>query len=187
MATSQTVSTINFIQLEDKSTGMQFLVDTGAGLSLLPHKMPSSGPCLVGANGSAIKAWGFQNRTVTFGRNSCTFKFLLADIARPIIGFTFLRFHKLDLSVATGLVRFAATGTLGEPPPPPLIASANNQLSKVSPLVLAAIPDDVQALLVEFPAILSVEVEHPCPHALCDAPYQDYRPAHFLQSAQVRK
>ena len=77
MATSPTVSTVNFIQLEDKSTGMQFLVDTGTALSLLPHKstMPCSGPCLVGANGSNIKTQGFQNRTVTFSRNSFTFKF----------------------------------------------------------------------------------------------------------------
>ena len=77
MATSPTASTCNFIQLEDKSTGMQFLVDTGAALSLLPHKstMPCTGTPLVSANGSAIKAWGFQNQTVTFGRSSFTINF----------------------------------------------------------------------------------------------------------------
>ena len=32
MATSQTVSTVNFIQLQDKSTGMQFLVDNREAL-----------------------------------------------------------------------------------------------------------------------------------------------------------
>ena len=146
---------------------MQFLVDTDTALSLLPHKsaMPCTGPRLVGANGSAIKAWGFQNRTVTFGRRSFTFKFLLADVARPIIGFNFLRFYRLDMSPAASLVQFAATGTLGEPPAPSqsIIASAANPLAKVSPVVLAAIPADVQALLAEFPAILRGADEPPAP------------------------
>ena len=76
-----------------------------------------------------------------------------------------MRFHKLDVSPATNLVRFAATGTLGEPPPTPqpITASAANPLAKVSPVVLAAIPSDVQALLAEFPAILSSEDEPPAP------------------------
>ena len=106
-----------------------------------------------------------QKRTVTFSRSSFTFKFLLADVARPIIGFDFLWFHKLDVSPAASLVQFAATGTLREPPAPSqsIIASAANPLAKVSPVVLAAIPADVQALLAEFPAILRGVDEPPAP------------------------
>ncbi len=53
-----------------------------------------------------------------------------------------------------GLVKIAAIGTMWEPRPPPFIVSAVNTLSKVSPVVLAAIPADVQALLREFPTTL---------------------------------
>ena len=74
-----------------------------------------------------------------------------------------MHFHKLDMSPAASLVRVATTGTLGEPPGPfqSIIASAANPLAKVRPVVLAAIPADVQALLVEFPAILRGEDEPP--------------------------
>ena len=73
----------------------------------------------------------------------------------------FLQFHKLYVSPAADLCAL---------PPPvhwgsrqrPLRASLLLQPT-VSPVVLAAIPADVQALLAEFPAILRGEDEPPAP------------------------
>ena len=88
------------IFLKDQISGKDFLVDTGASLSILPHKStdPPSGPRLSGANGLPIPAWGFSQRTVEFGGKMYTFKFLLAAVAAPILGLDFLRKFRLDVS-----------------------------------------------------------------------------------------
>ena len=85
---------------------------------------------------------------------------LLANVARPIISFDFLCAHKLDMSPAAGLVRFA-TSTLEEPPR--ITATAARPLAKVSPSVHNAIPADVHALLAEFQAILRGNSGPPAP------------------------
>ena len=108
----------NLIQIQDQFSGRRFLVDTGASLSLLPHKSknPCSGPPLVSASGSPIRLWGFQRHTVKFGPHAFTFNFLLGDVARPILGFDFLRAHRLDVSPSAGVLHFAASARPGEPP-----------------------------------------------------------------------
>ncbi len=117
-ATACTVQGVeNFIQIQDQNSGRRFLVDTGASLSLLPHKSknPCSGPPLVSASGSPIRSWGFQRHTVKFGSHAFTFNFLLADVARPILGFDFLHTHRLDVSPSARVLRFAASARPGEP------------------------------------------------------------------------
>ena len=108
----------NLIQIQDQITGRRFLVDTGASLLLLPHKSnaPCSRPPLVSESGSPIRSWGFQRHTVKFGPHAFTFNFLLADVARPILGFDFLRAHHLDVSPSAGVLRFAASARPGELP-----------------------------------------------------------------------
>ncbi len=136
-ATACTVQGVsNFIQLQDQISGRRFLMDTGASLLLLPHKSknPCSGPPLVSASGSPFRSWGFQRQTVKFGPHAFTFDFLLADMARPILRFDFLRAHHLNVSPSAGLLRFTAGTRPGEPPitvaatipppPPHLLRSA---------------------------------------------------------------
>ena len=91
------------------------------------------------------------------------------------------------MSPAAGLVRFAATDTMVEPPAPSqsIIASGAIPLAKVSPVVLVTIPADVQALLAEFPAILHGEDEPPAPtHSVEHHIETTGRPI-FFQSSQV--
>jgi hypothetical protein len=47
--------------LRDSLSGLDFLVDTGASLSILPHKSKQAvrGPKLLGVDGSPIAAGGF--------------------------------------------------------------------------------------------------------------------------------
>ena len=89
--TAQAGSSLIF--LPDVMSKKSFLVDTGASLSILPHKLSDSvfGPKLVSVNGSAIPAWGFKNVTVQFGLYTFTYRFLLADVKNPILGFDFLK------------------------------------------------------------------------------------------------
>ncbi len=55
------------IFLQDDETKQQFLVDTGAAVSLLPHHSPEPpcGPGLSGADGKAIPSWGTVSRRLT--------------------------------------------------------------------------------------------------------------------------
>ncbi len=120
-ATACTVQGVsNFIQLQDQNSGRRFLVDTGASLSLLPHKSknPCSGPPLVSASGSPIRSWGFQRHTVKFGPHAFTFNFLLADVAWPILSFACIALMSLLPVFCVSLPALGLESRL--PPSPPL-------------------------------------------------------------------
>jgi hypothetical protein len=78
---------------------LNFLVDSGASLSIIPFSsslMPF-GPKLLGANGTSIPTWGFQTKTSIIGTNTFEHEFLLAKVAVPILGLDF--FMKFQLSI----------------------------------------------------------------------------------------
>ena len=52
------------IHLRDSHSHVSYLVDTGAAISLLPHRSPLSptGPSLVNASGVFIPAWNFVTK-----------------------------------------------------------------------------------------------------------------------------
>ncbi len=57
------------IFLQDSISKKQFLVDTGAAVSVFPHRSSAatSGPMLAGADGKPISAWGRVTKTLNFG------------------------------------------------------------------------------------------------------------------------
>ena len=74
----------------------QFLVDTGADLCVLPRQM-NRGPCekssyeLSAANGTTIATYGAVLLTLNLGlRRDFTWRFVIADVSKPIIGVDFL-------------------------------------------------------------------------------------------------
>jgi hypothetical protein len=81
----------------DQVSNRRFLVDTGASYSILPHRssLPASGPKLYGPAGQPIPCWGDRLVTLRFQDQDFSWKFLLADVAFPILGVDFLRAHKL--------------------------------------------------------------------------------------------
>ena len=85
--------------LRDPHSKLNFLVDSGATLSIIPFtsSLTPLGPKLIGANGAQIPTWGFQKQTVTFGSQQFTHDFLLAKVATPILGLDF--FRKFQLSI----------------------------------------------------------------------------------------
>ena len=83
----------------DKSSGISFLVDTGAEVSILPasFQSASSKPIptsvkLQAVNGSSISTFGQRSLTLDLGlRRTFRWIFIIADLPLPIIGADFLR------------------------------------------------------------------------------------------------
>ncbi len=85
------------IHVLDQVSNRRFLMDTGASYSILPHRssLPASSLRLYGPAGQPIPCWGDRLVTLRFQDQNFSWKFLLADVAFPILGVDFLRAHKL--------------------------------------------------------------------------------------------
>lgn len=85
----------------DRDTRVNFLVDTGADLCVFPRKMvrgrrQRSTYELSAANGTVIHTYGTETLSLDLGlRRTFTWRFVLADVARPIIGADFLSHYGL--------------------------------------------------------------------------------------------
>lgn len=108
-ASPPTVSEAGFQQksrrlfIIDRKSKLKFLVDTGADLSILPasffkDKLKPTNYSLFAANGSLIKTYGNRLLSIDFGlRREFTFRFIIADVTKPILGADF--FDKFGLLV----------------------------------------------------------------------------------------
>lgn len=91
------LSVNNRLFVTDLQSKINFLVDTGADLSLLPPNnkdkiTASTEYFLYAANNTKIKTYGEKIITLNLGlRRSFTWSFLVADVSKPIIGADFLR------------------------------------------------------------------------------------------------
>lgn len=89
----------------DRTNKTQFLIDTGADLCVFPRTYLSgnkkkSAYQLFAANGSTIATYGLINLTLNLGlRRAFTWKFVIADVAKPIIGVDFLSFYNLLVDI----------------------------------------------------------------------------------------
>lgn len=89
----------------DQKTGMIFLVDTGADISLVPlvraHGRPSETTfTLFAINGSKVPTFGQQLLTLDLGlRRPITWQFTIADTNRPVIGADLLNEYGLMVDV----------------------------------------------------------------------------------------
>ncbi len=85
------------IHMLDQISNRRFLLDTGAAYSILPHcsSLPASGPMLFGPAGQPIPCWGDRLVQLKFQDQDFSWKFLLADVAFPILGVDFLRAQRL--------------------------------------------------------------------------------------------
>jgi predicted aspartyl protease len=169
------------IFLTDNLSGAKFLVDTGASLSILLHSSiaDQSGPKLVGVQGTATSTWGFQQKTIVFGKARYTFNFLLAIVAMPIIGADFLKKFRLDVSPSLGQVVFSAKGrTLiqesgqfpGGRAPANTVGSSSN-----TPALSNSVSQQVQRLLQKYPGITTPGTVLPPPRTWRQARHRDDR------------
>lgn len=133
--------------VQDKRTGQQFLVDTGAAISVLPrnpriHKNPS-GFNLVAANNTIIPTFGEKTLHLDLGlRRPLKWTFVFAEIGKPILGADFLYNHGLTVDLRRKKLTDQRTGlaTIG-------------RVSMVSVPSISTIPGDCKYshLLKEFP------------------------------------
>ncbi|CAH8500953.1 unnamed protein product [Schistosoma haematobium] len=93
------------LYVTDKRTGTQFLVDTGAEVSVVPptaleKSTPDPKLKLQAANRSDIKTYGKRRLQLNFGpKSNFSWSFIIADVLVPIIGIDFLQFHKILVDV----------------------------------------------------------------------------------------
>ncbi len=96
------------IFLQDSVSKQQFLVDTGAAVSVFPPRSSAatSGPLLAGADGKPISAWG---KVTNFGLHTFIVSFILAAVSKPILGIDFLSAHRLLVDSFSKAVLFASS------------------------------------------------------------------------------
>lgn len=92
--------------VKDSCTGLTFLIDTGANISVIPKRCVKNRiiqPCdikLYAANNSEIKTYGICNLELTFSlRRSFKWPFIICDVKQPIIGADFLKKFKLTVDL----------------------------------------------------------------------------------------
>lgn len=115
--------------LLDPITGIRFLVDTGAGRSLLPAsrwKKPhllQHDVRLSAANGTPIPTFGCQHLKIRIGNRTYGWNFVVADVTLPLLGADFLANYHLLVDVRSG--RLLDTDSLAATP----IAAAPEDLT----------------------------------------------------------
>ena len=93
------------LYLTDSNSGNRFLIDTGAGVSVLPPlaiDLPHKGKSrpLIAANGSEIATYGQRAMQLDFdlGRQY-NWVFYVADVTTPILGVDFLGESKFIINI----------------------------------------------------------------------------------------
>lgn len=87
----------------DKVTKQQYLIDTGSDLSVSPrskigNRTPAIPYDLFAANGSIIRTFGWKQLSIDLGLGrDFRWRFIIADVTKPIIGADFL--HHFNLLV----------------------------------------------------------------------------------------
>jgi hypothetical protein len=117
--TSPSPSGADLIFLKDSVSHTNYLVDTGAAISLLPFNssLAATGPAIVNANGSAIPSWNFVRKQLKFGKHSFVHSFLQAKVSQPILGLDFLSRHGITVDCKASRVLFP------QPKPLPVFAT----------------------------------------------------------------
>jgi hypothetical protein len=149
------------LHLTDDTTHVRYLVDSGAALSLLPHRsmLPPSGLLIINANGGNIPSWQFVDRHLHFGNNRFTHSFLQANVSQPILGADFLQQAKATIDFNLGRVCFPLP-TPPLPPQPPSLPSVSPSLPASSVALSPQIAPDIAHLLKQFPSVISPPPSH---------------------------
>jgi len=138
------------IFLQDSVSEQRFLVDTGAAVSVLPHRSsaPSSGTPLTGADGRPIASWGTVKKKLSFGLRTFLCTFILAAVSKPILGVDFLAAHRLMVDPFAGHVLDAFTLK------PITTATATPPRRSRLTAALCHVAPAVRSLISAFPAII---------------------------------
>ena len=142
--------------IKERVTGIHFLVDTGAELSVIPRSLtagtpqssPQPGLTLQAINHSPIMTFGNCSITLNIGlRRSFRWMFVIADIKHAILGADFLRHYNLLVDVKHSALIDTLTHLQ--------VHGLLTQEASPSPSLPDVVPQDVLAtILAEFPSIV---------------------------------
>ena len=147
--------------MTDGISKRNFLVDTGAEVSVLPASTldKRTGPSernLSAANGSLIRTFGSRTVKIRIGEDRYEWSFVLAAVQRPLIGADFLRHFGLLVDVRNK--RLVKTETYSSIP---LRESDQKNSIPRSLHVIASKVDKYSKLLGEFPSITTPDFKRP--------------------------
>ena len=99
MSSSQSQTLDNRPHFFDKKLQQALLVDSGSAVTVWPPEPgdevdPSMR--LKAVNGSRLNCYGFKQVEIQLGRKTLHFKAIKADVATPILGWDFIKYHKLN-------------------------------------------------------------------------------------------
>lgn len=127
--------------MRDPDTGIEFLVDSGAEVSLVPRtdeNLNNRELFLTAANGSQIKTYGTKMLNLTLNlRRNFTYPFIIADVSHAILGADFLQHFGLvidlkNYSIIDSLTTLKVSGTVSNCGIiSPIVAIKNNNFSEI--------------------------------------------------------
>lgn len=109
---------VNRVLVTDRCTKEQFLIDTGAEVSVYPRSRikgyrPKTSFQLFAANNTVIDTYGLRTITVNLNlRRNFSWEFIVADVGQPIIGIDFLSFYDLLIDPRNKTVFDRKTGLM---------------------------------------------------------------------------
>lgn len=101
VAVNDCLATTSRLFITDRKTKVQYLIDTGSDLCVFPRSAVQEPRTktryeLFAANGSIICTYGYIHLTIDLGlRRMFTWRFIVADVSKPIIGVDFLGYYNL--------------------------------------------------------------------------------------------
>ena len=156
----------------ERTSTLQYLIDTGSDLSVFPHKLlpenrPSIDYLLYAANGTTIPTYGWVSKSLDLGlRRDFTWRFIVAKVELPIIGVDFLSHFNLLVDCRNNRLLDGITS----------LSSPGRRTKSTVPSVKTIASDAVMDnLLSEFPALIRPsgihrEVRHNTMHYICTTP-----------------
>lgn len=140
----------NRLLIREKRLNINFLVDTGADVSVLPKKFGSKQKSeqifkLYAANGTTITAYGRQELVLDIGlRREFKWSFIIADVTIPILGADFLSNTGLLVDIKKGkiidpLTTISSVGQI-----------TRTDLPSLSLVDKKSFEQDIQELLIKF-------------------------------------
>ena len=150
------------LYLTDRCSGIRYLIDTGAGLSVLPpeeidkpHK--GKGKNLRAANGSEIATYGERAVEIDFGFGRTYNRvFHVADVTAPILGIDILAACKSNINVHNASVTDKCTNVS--------IRANSAKINNINCISSVLPQSSYLKLFNEFPALLSDKHIHPPKH-----------------------
>ena len=153
----------------DRSTGLRFLVDTGAEVSVIPPSQAQrehrcQGLSLQAVNNTTIATYGTRSLTLDLGlRRTFRWVFVIADVGTPILGADFLKHNGLLVNMRCQRLTDPVTQLKVQ-------GITSLDASSPSPLLLSKKPvSDYETILSEFPSITrpysgNLQIKHSVTH-----------------------